>query len=137
MANTVNSNHTEWDGHRGAIHYNWTGDGTEETNLQLVDISGLAPAPNSIKIRTIQCTMYGNFTLFLEFDATTDEEIVRIEGQSADVSFEFVRDFTDFPGSAWHSDHTATGYTGDLLLTTLVSESGDGFDLVVTFDKHN
>ena len=135
IANTVNINHTEWDGRRGVIHYALTGDGTEETNLQLVDISSLAPAPAAVKIRTIQATLYGNFTIFLEFDATTDEEFARIEGQTADVSFEYVRDFTDFPGGGWHSDKDAAGYTGDLFLTTLITESGDGFEIVITFEK--
>ena len=135
MANTTNINHTEWDGFRGMVHLNETGDGTERTNLSLVDISALSPAPEAIKIRTIQCTLYGNFIMFLEFDATTDEEFARIEGQGADVSFEFVRDFTDFPGGGWHSDDGATGYTGDLFLTTLNTESNDGWDLVITFEK--
>ena len=79
--------------------------------------------------------MFGNWILIGEFDATTDEEFMRIEGQTADVSFEFVRDFTDFPGGGWHSNKDATGYTGDLLLTSSGLASADGFDLVITFEK--
>ena len=138
MANTVNTNHIEWDGYRGALHYNLSSDGTAFTDTVLIDISTLDPAPTSIKIRTIQCTMYGNFILTLEHDATTDTAFLTIENQTADVSYEFVRDFTDFPGGGWHVTQTnkdAAGYTGDLLATSATIAASDGFDLVVTFEK--
>lgn len=136
MANTVNINRTFWDGTRGALHYNLSSDATALSDLQLIDISGLAPAPNSIKIRTIQCTLYGNFILTLEFDANTDEKIAVIENQTADVSFKYVVDYTDGPNKGWVStDVAATGWTGDLLATSSGLANLDGFDLVVTFER--
>ncbi len=136
MANTTNIDHIEWDGHRGAIHFNLSSDSTGLSALSILDLSAdLSPAPNSIKLRTIQCTLYGNWILTGLIDATTDETFAVIEGQTADVSFEFVRDFTDFPGSAWHADKSASGFTGDILLTSTSLANGDGFDLVITFEK--
>lgn len=136
MANTVNINHTEWNGYRGALHYNLSSDGTALSDLQLIDISALSPAPASIKIRTIQCTLYGNFILTLEFDATTDETIAVIENQTADVSFKYVVDYTDAPNKGWVStDVAAAGWTGDLLATSSGLANLDGFDLVLTFEK--
>lgn len=136
MANTTNISHKEWDGFRGSVHLNLASDGTELSVLSLLDISAdLDSDVTAIKIRTIQCTLYGNFILIGLFDATTDEEFIRIEGQSADVSFEYVRDFTDSAGGGWHSDKGAAGYTGDLLLTSSGIANNDGFDLFITFEK--
>ncbi len=136
MANTTNINHKEFDGARGSVHLNLSSDSTGLSDLSLLDISAdLVSSIGSIKLRTIQCTLYGNWILTGEFDATTDEAFMVIEGQAADVSFEFVRDFTDFPGGGWHSDKSAAGYTGDLLLTSSGLASGDGFDLLITFEK--
>ena len=80
--------------------------------------------------------MYGNFVTFLEFDATTDQEIDRFETQSADVSQQFVRDYTDMPnGGKLADDTTATGFDGDLTMTTSGMASGDGFNLLITFER--
>lgn len=138
MANTINVNHTEWDGVRGALHYNLSSDGTAISDTVLIDISTLSPAPTAIKILSIQLTLYGNFALTFEFDATTDTAFVVAENQTADVSYEFVRDFTGFPGGGWHvtaANKAAAGFTGDLLVTSTGLASGDGFDLVAVFEK--
>ena len=139
MANTTNTERFFWDGHRGAYHLNLSSDGTALSDLNLIDLSAdLDPAPAAIKIRTIQCTMYGNFILTLEIDATTDIAFITIENQTADVSYEFVRDFTDFPNGGWGvgtTNKAAAGFTGDLVATSSTIASGDGFDLVVTFEK--
>lgn len=136
MANTINVNRVFWDGTRGAVHYNLSSDGTAVSDTVLVDISALAPAPNSIKIRTIQASLYGNFILTLEFDASGDEAIDVIENQTADVSFKYVVDFTDGPNKGWISTNVAAaGWTGDLLVTSSGLANLDGFDLIVTFEK--
>ena len=136
MANTVNISEIQWDGWKGSIHHNLASDGTALSNLSILDLSAdLNPAPAAIKIRTIQCSLYGNWILIGEFDATTDEEFMRLETQTADVSQEFVRDFTDMPNGGWVPDHGATGFTGDILLTSSGIASGDGYDLVITFQK--
>lgn len=79
--------------------------------------------------------MYGNFILTLLINADSNETMFVAEGQAVDASFEVVRDFTDAPGGGWHPDDSAAGFLGDLLLTSSGLASGDGFDLVVTFEK--
>lgn len=139
MANTTNTERFFWDGTRGAYHLNLSSDGTALSDLNLIDLSSdLSPAPTAIKILSIQCTMYGNFILTLEFDATTDIAFTTIENQTADVSYEYVRDFTGFPNGGWTlttANKAAAGFTGDLLATSSGIASGDGFDLVVVFQK--
>jgi len=135
MANTVNINSTTWDGYKGSLHYALTSDGTALADLQLIDISGLAPAPNSIKIKSIDLVMNGDWTLFFEADATTDQELERFIGQ-ADVTVHYVRDYSDMPnGGKQASDKAAAGFTSDLLATSANLASGDEFNLLLIFEK--
>ena len=139
MAITVLINKViQWDGTRGSLHYAFDSDGDEVTNESLVDISAdlAGDTVTSIKLRSVDVLMYGNFITFLEFDATTDQEIDRFETQAADVSQQFVRDYTDMPnGGKLADDVTATGFTGDLTMTTTGMASGDGVNLLITFER--
>ena len=137
MANTINKSVTYWDGTRGALHYVLSSDGTALSDLQLLDISALGGAPSAIKIRTISITMWGNFILTFEWDATTDTTIEIFETQTADVSQSFIMDYTDFPGGVpvVLADKTAAGFTGDVLVTSSGLASGDGFSLYMTFER--
>lgn len=138
MANTTNTNVTQWDGYRGSLHLNISSDGTAITDQVLVDISTLSPAPDAIRVTSLQASLYGNFILILEFDATSDIGFITLENQTADVSLEIRRDFTRFPNGGWQltaANKAAAGFTGDLLLTATGNAAGDGFDLVVTFEK--
>ena len=138
MANTFNINKVlQYDGTRGSLHYVLTSDSTDLTNDSLIDLSAdlAGDTVTSIKLRTADIIMYGNFFAFLEYDATTDQEIDRFETQAIDLSQQFVRDYTDMPSGGKLADDTgATGFTGDLLLTTSGMASGDGFNLLVTFE---
>lgn len=136
MANTTNVNKKHWDGTRGRLHLNLSSDGTALADLNILDISAdLAPAPGAVKIRSIQANLFGNFILTLEVDATTDEAVTVIENQTADVSYAYVADFTDGPNHGWCPDKTAAGFVGDLLLTSSGLAAGDGFDLIIVFEK--
>lgn len=135
MANTVNINETQWDGYRGSIHYNLSSDSTAISDTVLVDISALAPAPTSVKIRSIQWTLHGNIILTLEFDATADEAWCRLENQTADTTIEGRRDFTDAPNGGWVPNTAAAGFTGDILLTSSGLAASDDFDLFIVFEK--
>ena len=139
MANTINVNKViQYDGFRGSLHYVVSSDSTDLANESLIDISAdlAGDTVTSIKLRSVDIIMYGNFIAFLEADATTDQELDRFETQSADVSQQFVRDYTDMPnGGKLADDVTATGFTGDLTMTTSGLASGDGFNLLVTFEK--
>lgn len=138
MANTVTINKViQQDGTRYSVHYALSSDSTNLTDDSLVDISTLtAPVPTSIKLRSVDFIMYGNFIAFLEADADTDQELDRFETQTADVSQQFVRDYTDMPDAGkLPNDRSAAGFTGDLFLTTTGMASGDGFNLIVVFER--
>lgn len=140
MANTLNVNRVFWDGTRGMLHYNLTADGaTPLADDVLVDISTLgaagAAAPTSVKIRSVQATLYGDFILRLEMEAGTDQPFYLLEGQTADVSFSDYTDFTDFPGAGWIGAPSAANFVGDISATTTNMAASDGFDLVVIFQR--
>ena len=139
MANTVEINKViQYDGFRGSLHYIVSSDGTDLAAESLIDISAdlAGDTITSIKLRTADIIMYGNFIAFLEADATTNQELDRFETQSADVSQQFVRDYTDMPnGGKLADDTTATGFTGDLIMVTSGLANGDGFNLLVTFER--
>jgi hypothetical protein len=135
LANTVNINKTQWDGYRGSINYNLTSDATALSDLLILDISTLAPAPSAVKIRSVQWTIHGNFILTAEIDATTDQAFLRLENQTADTTIEGRRDFTDTANGGWSPDATAAGFTGDILLTSSGLAASDDFDLFIVFEK--
>lgn len=135
MANTVNINHVEWNGTRGMLHYNLSSDSTALSDLNVLDISTLAPAPTAVKIRHVQMSIQGNFILTGEVDATTDQPFLRVEGQTADATTSYVADFTDGPNKGWNPDKTAAGFVGDILLTSSGLASGDDFDLIIVFER--
>lgn len=135
MANTVNINHNEWNGTRGMLHYNLSSDSTALSALNVLDISTLSPAPTAIKIRHIQLSIQGNFILTGEIDAATDQPFLRAEGQTADVTSQYIVDFTDGPNGGWCPDKTAATFVGDILLTSSGLASGDDFDLVIVYER--
>lgn len=126
---------TFWDGTRGSVRWYaaWT-TGDQHTDAVVVDISTLSPAPDAIKIRSIDLIINGDVQVDLEIDATTDELVERIIGQT-DVSYQFLRDYTDGPNEAYAPDKTATGFTGDLLLTSTNAANLDEVNLYVVFEK--
>jgi hypothetical protein len=135
MANTVNINQTVWDGTKGSIHYVLSSDGTALTDTVLVDISALSPAPASIKIRSLDVIMNGNFSLIFEMDATTDQEVERLVSHT-DATHVFIRDYTDAPnGGKPANDKAAAGFTGDLLLTSSGLANLDSFNIFCVFYK--
>lgn len=125
-----------WDGTRGMIRWYaaWT-DGSQLTDSQMIDISAdLSPAPDSIKIRSVDLVLNGDIDVALEFDASTDELLEHLLGQT-DVTFQFYRDYTDAPNEGYTPTSSAAGFTGDLLLTTLNAASGDEVNALIVFEK--
>lgn len=136
MGNTVNINQAYWDGKKGALHYVLTSDGTDLSDTSLLDISALSPAPNSVRITGLDIILNGNFEIVIEVDATTDQEVERLENQAVDQSFQYIRDYTNMPnGGKPANSKTAGGFTGDLIGTSTGLASGDGFNLLLTFEK--
>ena len=108
MANTITLT-TVFDGRRTVIaKVDILGDASgEETATQILNISGLSPAPTSVSITRIQSSLE-NFNAVVLFDGTTDVVAWNYSSGSNDV------DFGDYPLA-----DTSTGATSDLLLTTL------------------
>lgn len=136
MANTINIDAIQWNGIRGSVHFVVTSDGTAITDLAIVDISAdLSPAPASIKLRSIDAVVNGDWTAIFEFDATTDQEIERIGGQT-DITHYLARDYTDMPNGGKQADNkAAAGFTGDLLLTSSGLANLDEGNFLIVFEK--
>lgn len=125
---------TEWNGRRGLAYWfaAWT-DGTNFTDTVVIDVSALSPSPAAVKIRSIHGKLNGNITANLEFDATTDEAIYQLDGQT-DVSIVEDVDFTVGPNLGRSPDKTATGFTGDVVMTSTGVANGDEATLLIEFD---
>lgn len=99
-------------------------DGTGESAVLKVDVSGLSGAPASVKIDKIQYEVVG-MSVQLLWDATTDDLIGVF--QSAGYM-----DFTCFGGLP---NPKSTGWTGDILLTTSGHTAGDTYTIVMEMSK--
>ena len=126
---------TTWDGTRGLTKWYaaWT-DGSQLTDSVVIDISALSPAPDAIKIRRFDVIVNGDVDVLFEFDATTDETIDRFVGQS-DLTNLFDRDYTDGPNQGFTATTSATGFTGDVLLTTLNAANLDEVNALIVFER--
>jgi len=126
---------TTWDGYKGQVRYHAIWDGADnQTDVVLVDISALAPAPNHITVERVQGVVNGDFAVIIEFENSTDQEVVRFTGQS-DISNPVYIDFTGGPNKG--VANTSTGGTGDLVYTTTGNASGDELTLVIDFHRKN
>jgi hypothetical protein len=135
MAAPTPATKTFWDGTRGMTRWYaaWT-DGTALTDTVVVDVSALNSAPASVKILSVDAVVNGDISITLEFDATSDELFDRFLGQS-DASFQFIRDYTQGPNGGYVPDTAATGFAGDLLLTSANQANGDEVNLLIVFEK--
>ena len=100
MAAPTPSTKTFWDGVRGLTRYSagWTGADTDLSDSIVVDVSALSPTPpdNSVKIRTIQTELNGNYQATLEFDnvasgtvntATAGNAVTWVSGDKFDTNW--------------------------------------------------
>lgn len=101
---------------RAAFVFNNISDGTGESAVAKVDISGLVGAPTKVKITRV----FGNTTgmaVRVLFDHTTDDLVLTLQG-------EFDMDFRPWGGLR---DPASAGGTGDILFTTAGHTSGDSY----------
>ena len=136
MAFTENLDITNWDGYKGQVRYHalFDGAGQDQTDTVLADLSALAPAPNHITVERVQAIVNGDYICVLEFENTTDQEIIRFAGQS-DISNPVYIDFTGGPNKG--VANTSAGGTGDLVYTTSGAAASDELTLVIDFHKKN
>lgn len=106
-----------------------TSDGTGESAVVKVDISGLTFAdgsiPTSMTLMEIQWNIQGFTAINMLWDATTDDEIVILNGNG----------YKNFESSGGLKDPRSTGYTGDVLLTTVGAAAAATYDIVAKFKK--
>lgn len=99
-------------------------DGTGESAVNKVDVSTFDGAPGSVRINKIHYCVQGMVATLL-WDATTDVRIVDLAGNG-------VFDFSGFGGIP---NTKASGYTGDIFLTTTGHSSGDNYTIVLEMVK--
>lgn len=120
MADTVTSQ-VLFNGSKKTIRaFTNVSDGTGESAVAKVDISGLTGAPTAVKILRVWYSVYG-MSVSILFDHTTDDKVLVFQG---DGCF----DMRDFAGIA---DPASTGGTGDILFTTAGHTSGDTYTIIL------
>ena len=132
MADAVTATTVE-DGPRKAVFYlTNTSDGTGESAVTKVDVSGLAVRSTDgatctgCKLSKIDYTTFG-MSVKLLWDATTDTICLNL---NADFSDQL--DFSEYGGI---QNTSGSGKTGDIKLTTTGHSSGDTYVIVVTVVK--
>lgn len=127
MAAPTPVTYTRQVGHGGVSLWKatWT-DSTNITDSVIVDLSALASGyVNSLKICKITCVNTANIDLLLEFDATADQLVAFKPGGTNAMTY----DFTQTPDGGLVK--TASGATGDLVLTTTNAANGEEVFLVI------
>lgn len=97
-----------------------TSDGTGESAVQKVDISGLQGVPTAVKINKVWYNTSGMAVKVL-FDHTTDDTVLVLQGDGC-------MDFTSFGGL---KDPASAGGTGDILFTTVGHTANDTYSIVM------
>ena len=126
MSDAVTSQ-TIVDGQRNLVmRFTNISDGTGESAVTKVDVSALTPAANSVNITKIHYTTKG-MSVQIYWDATTDVFVIEIP-----ADHEGFLDFTKFGGL---TNTKATGYTGDVLFTTVGHSANDTYTIVMEMKK--
>lgn len=127
MADTVNTAKTN-DGPRNVtLIRTCVSDGTGETNAVFADISTfnadkIDGTPRSLRVDRIEWDIQGFTSVALNFDATTDDELVKLGPGSGSM---------DWSGIGGNPDPRSTGSTGDILITTAGAASGDTYTITL------
>lgn len=124
MVDTVSSQ-TLIDGPRNVVvKLTNTSDGTGESAVLKVDVSGLSGAPSRVRIDKIRYSVAGMVARLL-WDATTDVTIVDLQGDGC----------LDCCGFGGLTNNAGTGVNGDILLTTVGASSGDSYTIILEMVK--
>lgn len=124
MADAVSSQ-TIIDGPRNLVmKFTNLSDGTGESAVLKVDVSTFTPPAATVAIKRIKYAVTGMVATLL-WDATTDVRIVDLAGNG-----EF-----DFSKTGGIPNTKASGYTGDILLTTTGHSSGDNYTIEIEMVK--
>ncbi len=110
---------------RYSVHLTNESDGTGESAVTKIDISTLTVADGGVAtymtIDWIEYAVSGFNYVVLEFDATTNDEIGVLKGQSV----------LDWEAKGGLTDPKSTGTTGDIILTTDGGSNGASYDITI------
>lgn len=126
MADAVTSQ-TLLDGPRNAVvRLTNTSDGTGESAVLKVDVSGLSGAPAAVRIDRIEFSTK-TMGVNLLWDASTPVQIIHLPANFAEE--------LDFSQSGGLYNTKATGWTGDIKLTTTGHASAAQYSIVLHMTK--
>jgi len=133
MADAVSSTVLSDGTHRAVIQITNLSDGTGESAVTKVDVSGLTPradgtACSSVRIEKVSHSITGFTQVQLLWNATTDTIALAL----AEASNGHM-DFSDFGGL---SNTAGAGKNGDINLTTLGAASNDTYVIVLDLIKN-
>lgn len=126
MADTIDTVKSN-DGHRNVtIVRTCVSDSTGETNATFVDPATLSTAngvlPLSLRVDRIDYDIQGFTSVTLNFDATTDDELVKLGPGANSI---------DWSGIGGRSDPRTAGYSGKILITTAGATLGDTYTITL------
>ena len=125
MADTVDSKVVFAGTKKYVMKFTNVSDGTGESAVVKVDISTLigpnGVAPTAVKVLEILWSIQGFTSVRLLWDHTTDDEIAVLTGTG----------YADFTGVGGLMDPRTSGGTGDIILTTANTTSGNTYDITL------
>lgn len=123
MADSVNALTLFSSEKRVVMLFNNVSDGTGETAVAKVDISGLPGVPTKVRINQIEYSTFG-MSVSILFDHDTDDRALVVQGDGC-------RDFRQWGGI---HDPASAGGTGDILFTTNGATAGDTYSILLDLD---
>tara|TARA_A100000171_G_C2101440_1_gene129917 strand:- start:154 stop:561 length:408 start_codon:yes stop_codon:yes gene_type:complete len=133
MADAVATQTIQEDGKTAIFRFTNVSDGSGESTVNKIDVSGLNADPmtgKSCTSVTLQCIWYSTIGMGVKifFDASTNVLAWELKADDA-RTIDFTR-FTGIPNNA------GSGKTGDILFTTVGHSSGDVYNVILQVKKN-
>ena len=133
MADAVATQTIQEDGKTAIFRFTNVSDGSGESAVNKIDVSGLNADPVTGKACsrvTLQCSWYSTIGMGVKifFDASTNVLAWELKADDA-RTIDFTR-FTGIPNNA------GSGKTGDILFTTVGHSSGDVYNVILQVKKN-
>ncbi len=133
MADAVATQTIQEDGKTAIFRFTNVSDGSGESAVNKIDVSGLNSDPmtgKSCTSVTLQCIWYSTVGMGVKifFDASTNVLAWELRADDARTI-----DFTNFTGIP---NNAGSGKTGDILFTTVGHSSGDVYNVILQVKKN-
>ena len=133
MADAVATQTIQEDGKTAIFRFTNVSDGSGESAVNKIDVSGLNTDPmtgKSCTSVTLQCIWYSTVGMGVKifFDASTNVLAWELRADDARTI-----DFTNFTGIP---NNAGSGKTGDILFTTVGHSSGDVYNVILQVKKN-